>query len=184
MKEEAVRHDATQSGCILVEGPWRGDAHFYGNWLLCAARVNEIVHELKNSDADFRRATETIEIIFGLDFGISATVFLRKLADTTHVTFTIDTASQELIDFVLMAEMGFFSLTGERYQMTLPSDLDAPKVKKAHLKLADTEDDEWIHPELLVAPMSCSRAKLFQSLLGKMNPGHRMADRRALLYLD
>jgi hypothetical protein len=89
-----------------------------------------------------------------------------------------------MIDFVLMSEMGFFSLTGERYQMTLPSLLDVNKVKQAHIKLAETEDEEWIHPERLVADMPYSRAEMFQQLLGKMNQSHRLADRYALLFLD
>jgi hypothetical protein len=46
-----------------------------------------------------------------------------------------------------MVEMGFFTLTGDRYQMTLPTKLDMDRVKQAHLKLAGTEDENWIHPE-------------------------------------
>ena len=77
---------------------------------------------LKKDDVQFQRAADAIEMISCLDFGIAASIFLeRSLADATHGTFIIDPASEELIDFVLMSEMGFFSLTGERYQMTPPS---------------------------------------------------------------
>jgi hypothetical protein len=169
---------------ILVEGPAWGDARFYGNWLLSAATANELMVSLKKNDPEFRRAAEAIETIFCLDFGIAATVFLKRLADTAYETFILDPASEDLIDFVLMSEMGFFSLTGERYQMTSPSHLDANKVKQAHIKLAETEDEEWIHPERLVVDMPCSRAETFQQLLGKMNQGQRLADRHALLFLD
>jgi hypothetical protein len=169
---------------ILVEGPAWGDARFYGNWLLSAATANELMLSLKENDSEFRCATDAIETIFCLDYGIAATVFLRRLADTAYETFILDPTLEELIDFVLMAEMGFFSLTGERYQMTSPSNVDVSKVKQAHIKLAETEDEEWIHPERLVVDMPYSRATMFQQRLGKMNQSHRLADRHALLFLD
>jgi hypothetical protein len=170
---------------ILVEGPAWGDAQFYGNWLLSAAKANELMLSLKKNDLQFQRAADAIEMISCLDFGIAASIFLgRRLADTTHGTFIVDPASEDLIEFVLMSEMGFFSLTGERYQMTSPSHPEVNKVKQAHIKLAETEDEEWIHPERLVVDMPYSRAKMFQQLLGKMNQSHRLADRHALLFLD
>jgi hypothetical protein len=170
---------------VLVEGPAWGDAQFYGNWLLSAATANELMLSLKKNDLQFQRAADAIEMISCLDFGIAASIFLGKsLATTTHGTFIVDPASEDMIDFVLMSEMGFFSLTGERYQMTSPSRLDVNKVKHAHIKLAETEDEEWIHPERLVVDMPCSRAKMFEQLLGKMDQSHRLADRQALLFLD
>lgn len=169
---------------ILVEGPAWGDARFYGIWLLSAATANELMVSLKKNNSEFRCAADAIETIFCLDFGIAATVFLKRLADTAYETFILDPASEDLIDFVLMSEMGFFSLTGERYQMTSPSHLDANKIKQAYIKLAETEDEEWIHPERLVVDMPCLRAETFQQLLGKMNQGQRLADRHALLFLD
>lgn len=174
---------------ILVEGPAWGDARFYGNWLLSAATANELMLGLKQNDLEFQRAADAIEVIFCLDFGIAATAFLKRLADRRD-TFILDPAAEDLsdfmlmIEFVLMSEMGFFSLTGERYQMTSPSHLDVNKVKRAHVKLAETEDEVWIHPERLVVDMPYQRATMFQQLLGEMNQGKRLADRRALLFLD
>ena len=68
-----------------------------------------------------------------------ATVFVSQFVDKQFYTFVVDTDSEDLIDFALMAEMGFFALTGNRYQMILPPNLDMDTVKQAHL--AETPTD-------------------------------------------
>ena len=169
---------------ILVEGPAWGDAEFYGNWLLMAAKANVLLQQVKCDDPDFRSSIDTLEVLYGLDFGLMGTVFMSLFIDKEFQTFVIDPDSDGLIEFVLMAEMGFFTLTGDRYQMTLPTKLDLDQVKQAHLKLAGTEDEDWIHPERLVVDMPHARATEFQRLLGDMDQDQRLADRRALLNLD
>ena len=173
---------------ILVEGPTWGDAEFYGQWLLSAAKANKLVEQAKRDDPEVREAIDTLENCpcLDLDFGIAETVFLSKFVDNEFQTFVIDptTDADFLVDFVLMVEMGFFVLTGERYQMTLPPNLGMDRVKQAHLKLAAREAVYWIYPERLIVDMPYSKAKNYQSLLSKMNQGQRLADRRALLFLD
>jgi hypothetical protein len=169
---------------ILVEGPTWGDAEFYGQWLLSAAKANRLLQQAKRDDPEFRRAIDTLEMCQCLDFGITGTVFVSKLADKEFDTFVIDPSSADIIEFVLMVEMGFFVLTGDRYQMALPPDLDMDGVKQAHLKLAETEDKDWIHPEQLIVDMPYSKAEQYQRLLRNMNQDQRLADRRALLFLD
>jgi len=174
--------------CVLVEGPAWGDADFYGRWLLDAAKANELLQQAKSGNRDLSEAVGSIEAYNRLDFGIMATVFVSQFTDKAFSTFVIDGSSlngfEDLIDFVLMAEMGFFTLTGDRYQMTMPPNLDMDRVVKAHLKLAGTCDDDWSHPEQLVVGISCARAKKYQRLLRHMNQGERLANRRALLFLD
>jgi hypothetical protein len=169
---------------VLVEGGAWGDAEFYGNWLLMAAKANELLQQAKSDDPDFRSSIDTLEVLQCLDFGIMAMVFVSQFADKKLQTFVFDPVSADLFDFILMVEMGFFTLTGDRYQMTLPTKLDMDRVKQAHLKLAGTEDEEWIHPERLVVDMPRARAIEFQRLLGDMDQNQRLADRRALLFLD
>ena len=170
---------------ILVEGPGWGDAAFYGRWLMAAATANELLQDAKKNDAEFRTAIDTLEIVQCLDFGIMATVFLARFVDKQFETFVIDVNHcEDLLDFVLMAEMGFFVPTGNRYQMTLPANLDMDRVKEAHLKLARTEDENWIHPEELIESMPYSDARKYQHLLRNMNQDQRLADRRALLFFD
>jgi hypothetical protein len=168
---------------ILVEAPAWGDAKFYAQWLLDAAKANDLLHQAQKEDPEFRERIETLEVLHCLDFGIMATVFLSQMVGK-YYTFVVDTNSWDANDFVLMAEMGFFTLTGDRYQMTLPTNLDIVTVKKAHLKLADTEDKHWIHPERLFVAMPKPRAQMYQRLLGKIGQAQRLADRKALLFLD
>jgi hypothetical protein len=183
MKTE--NYDCKCKSCILVEGPAWGDAKYYGRWLIAAAKANELLQIAKKHDAEFLRAIDTLETLQVLDFGIMATVFLSHFADQEFQTFVIDVdSSHDLIDFVLMIEMGFFTQTGNCYQMTLPSRLNLNKVKQAHLKLAATEDDEWIHPERFIVTMSYFEAKKYQRSLRTMSEEARLADRRALLFLD
>jgi GAF domain-containing protein len=155
--------------CILVEGPRWGDAAFYGRWLMAASTANELLQDARKNDAEFRTAIETLEIVQCLDFGIMATVFLSLFVDKQFETFVINVNDcADLLDFVLMAEMGFFMLTGNRYQMTLPANLDMDRVKEAHLKLARTEDENWIHPEELIGSVPYSDARKYQHLLRSM----------------
>jgi hypothetical protein len=139
----------------------------------------------KKDDPEFRARVDPLECMQLLDFGILATVFISQLVDKEFYTFSVQTDSDDLTEFSLMAEMGFFTLTGDRYQMTLPTNLDMTAIKKAHLRLAETEDEDWIHhPERLVVAMPSSRAQMYQRLLRDMNQTQRLADRRALLFLD
>jgi|SRR5215471_3375285 len=170
---------------ILVEGPAWGDAEFYGQWLLEAAKAQRLLDHAKRDDLVFRQAIDTLEVVQLLDYGIMATIFLSQFADKQFQTFIIDLASWDANDFCLMAQMGFFALTGDRYQMVLPRNLDMERVKQAHLKLAETQDEDWVHhPERLIVAMPHARATRFQRLLGEMNQDRRLADRRVLLFLD
>jgi hypothetical protein len=190
MKTE--NYDCKCKSCVLVEGPAWGDAEFYGKWLLSAAKANELLQQAKRDDPEFSRSMDILEPIHLLDIGIAATRFVSQFyADKQFCTYVIKTDREhpetdpgEHVDFVPMAEMGFFKLTGNRYQMTLPPDLDLDTVKQAYLKLAATEDEDWIHPERLVVDMPYSWATNYQRSLRKMNQGQRLADRRALLFLD
>jgi hypothetical protein len=80
-----------------------------------------------------------------------------------------------------MVSLGFFRLTGHRYQMTIPDRLTESKVKKAALAVAGTEDDDWLHPEKLITIMSLSEARAWQVRLRAMDEAHRIADRKLLL---
>jgi hypothetical protein len=49
---------------VLIEGPRWGDAEFYGNWLLAAAKANRLVQQAEARDPEFRKAREIIEILY------------------------------------------------------------------------------------------------------------------------
>jgi hypothetical protein len=181
----ADRMEWETDAVALVEGPAWGDATFYGHWLIEAATANELLGGVCNGDEDFgMKLRDSLELLRPLDFGLMGTVFLSQFADKEFASFLVDYESEDLIEFCLMAEMGFFTRTADRYQMTLPTKLDLDCVKQAHLKLMAAEDGERIHPEHLVVTMPSQRAITLQALLWGMDQGQRLADRRALLFMD
>jgi hypothetical protein len=97
------------------------------------------------------------------------------------VTFLVRLDSDEGELFAMMAEMGFFVLTGQRYQMVVPNRLNIAKVKRAMLRFAQTEDNEYfLHPEHLVTAMPFVEAKAWQKRLRAMRKNHGNADRLML----
>jgi hypothetical protein len=163
---------------VLVEGPELGDANFLGRWLMRAAEAKALLLQAKADDPAFRKELEPLDRAGFFDFDIIGRIFVARLE--LH-TFAVDADSDELLDFCLMAHMGFFVLTNDRYQMVIPSRLDIEIVKQAHLVLVRTEDEDWIHPEQLIAAMPHGQAAGWQLRLGKMDQTQRLAERRALL---
>ena len=175
--------DDRSEPCILIEGPIWADAKFYGRWLVAADRANQFwLKALKNPL--FEKQVDRLTIGSMPDFGIGATVMLSRL-EKNFASFIVHLTSgdEELVDeFVMMVEMGFFVLTGHRYQMAIPTRLNMERVKRAALKFAQTEDEDYyLHPEYLVVTMLKTEAEVWQRRLREMDPAHRCADRAALL---
>jgi hypothetical protein len=168
---------------FLIEGPRWGDTEFYGMWLLAAARADALWKEaIKNPI--FAQQVDRLLLAYIPDFGIGATVLLSKL-ETNLVSLAVCLNGEEVElveEFAMMVEMGFFVLTGQRYQMAVPAPLDITKIKRATLKFAETEDENYyLHPEYLVATMPYAEAKAWQTCLRKMDETRRLADRLLLL---
>ena len=88
----------------------------------------------------------------------------------------------EIEEFAMMIEMGFFVLTGQRYQMTIPTGLSIDTVRRAALKYALTEDEDYLlHPEYLIITMPFDQAEAWQERLRVMDSQRRCADRLLLL---
>lgn len=172
-------HSSNQS-CVLVEGPRWGDAEFMGNWMLAVAKV-ETLWEEALKDSNFERQIDRLLVAYIPHFGISAAIMLSQLGKHHNSSFLVEFDGDEE-EFVMMVEMGFFVLTGDRYQMVIPKQINLDQVKRAALKLARTEDDEsLLHPEYIVATMPCAEAKEWQTHLRKMGEDRRCTDRLLLL---
>ena len=165
--------------CVLVEGPAWGDADFCGRWLRAAAKADTLLSKARMRDPDFGMIISDLEFSRLFNYGIMSIVFLGAFTDKHFYTFTINTDDEDLIEFAVMAEMGFFTLTGDRYQVTIPEKLNLKIVVTAHLKLATTDDLE----DLVVA-MPSSKAAWLQRSLSAIDQAQRVADRRALLFWD
>jgi hypothetical protein len=166
--------------CILVEGPRWGDAEFFGRWLLAAVDASKLWHEAVR-DPLFKKQIERLEVVYHLDFGTAALAMLLELREH-FVAFTLPLDSEEGELFAMMAELGFFALTGDRYQMVIPTLADIGELKEALLRFAKTEDEEYaLHPEHLITTMPFASAIAWQSRLLAMDEQCRSADRTILL---
>src|SRR5262249_47467831 len=103
MLENSISDDCP---CILIEGPRWGDAAFYGKWLLAAAEADAIWEKADPSFKNHNLGMTAITLLSALWRG---RVALMVCLTDWHV--------------IMMVEMGFFVLTGERYQMVIPRQL-------------------------------------------------------------
>ena len=160
--------------CVLVEGPPWGDAHFYGQWLLAAAKAQTLWTEVLE-DLEFAKQVERVLIVYLSDFGIAATRMLMKLRDHC-TTFILDLLTEDGEEFAMMVGMGLFVQCERTCRMAIPPLLTPDTLKNAILTFARTEDHEYIlHPEQLVTSMSAAAAKVLQE---QINAFHGPRDER------
>ena len=170
---------------ILVEGPGRGNAEFFGNWLSAAAKADALWNKAIEGRI-FKKKVELLTVIYIPDFGEAAIFFLSKLQkDNSSFMVRLNTAQfeelHEVEELVVMIEMGFFVRTGQHYKMAIPVDLNIKTVKMAALKFALTADEESLHPESLVATIPYVEAKAWQCRQRELCKLHNRADWLMLL---
>jgi hypothetical protein len=149
---------------VLVEGPAWGDAQFYGESLLAAAKAQVLWKEALQ-DQQFAKQSERLRIVYEPDFGIAATLILMNLRGN-WTTFVLDLEDKLGEDFAMMAGMGFFVQSGPALRMTNPPFLTLDTLKDSILTFARTEDHEYVlHPEHVVTCTSSAEAKVLQKQL-------------------
>ncbi len=155
-------HAISNNSCIVIQSWEWGHAGFLGKWLLAAAHAETLWREARKNPA-FENQVERVCGVFIPDFGIAASEMLGRLLKAPRTVVVLDLGSEEAEDFAMMAAMGFFAPYRERYRLSIPSDLSLAKVKKAILRFAETEDEEYaLHPEGLVNTMLFSEARALQ----------------------
>jgi hypothetical protein len=156
---ERASHIDSDSRCILIESPKWGDAAFCGKWLSAAAHAETLWREARK-DPEFDNQVERVCVVFIPDFGIGASVMLRRLLNVYRTSLLLNLDSETGEECVMMIRMGLFAPFNERYRMSIPSGLNLSKVKEATLTYAETEDEEYaLHPEYLVNTMLFSEAR-------------------------
>jgi len=150
--------------CVLVEGPAWGDAEFYGEWLLAAAKAEAFWKEAF-TDQDFKKQVERVCVCYLPDFGIAATIMIMELRE--HRTrFVLDVNSEDGEDFTMMVAMGFFAQKHQYYHMTLPSRLTGFSTKR-------TPPPCWTVRFPMENPWKAgSRTRKSLMLFGAGNPSH------------
>ena len=109
--------------CILVEGPRWADIKFYARWLLAVARADEFWKKAIK-DPVFKKQVDRLLVDTIPDFRIGATVMLSRL-EKNSASFVVQINNEdEGVEFVMLAEMGLFIRTGQRYQMVVPTRLN------------------------------------------------------------
>jgi hypothetical protein len=157
--------------CLLIEGPRWSDAAFHGKWLLAAAKAQAL---WEKADPSFKKQVDAL--VNMPDFNICATSLIACLY-RDRVALMVPLEDWHVI---MMVEMGFFVLTGQRYQMVIPAGVTMG-FKRA-LKLAQAEDEEYIrYLEHHVAIMPYAEAKAWRARLLDMDEDQRCADRDLLL---
>lgn len=165
---------------VLVEGPGPGEAEFLGRWLLAAVAADRTLHEQLKRNSVLKDQISSLEVLYEIRFSSAATRFLELLMKDL-AAFTLSIKDDWIDLFSVMADLGFFRLTGERYQMTVPGDISGTRIETALLKLAATEDHYWLHPEYLVHCVTKIYAQTWHSRLEKLPWMQRVADRSILL---
>ncbi|MCK1629750.1 hypothetical protein [Bradyrhizobium sp. 162] len=165
---------------VLVEGPGPGEAEFLGRWLLAAAAADRALQERFKHNTTLKQQISSLEIVYGIRFSSGATKFLELLMkDLTAFSLSLE---DDWIDlFAVMADLGFFCLTGERYQMTLPSGTSGCAIEASLLKLAATEHHFCLHPEQMIHCITKIDAHTWHSRLESLSWMQRVADRDLLL---
>jgi hypothetical protein len=165
---------------VLVEGPGPDDAEFLGRWLLAAAAADRALQEQFKRNPTLRKQISSLEVCYEIRFSAAATRFLALLMENL-TAFTLSIEENWIDPFSIMADLGFFRLTGERYQMTVPPNIPGSAIEVALLKLAATERNFSMHPEHLIHFVTRTYAQTWRARLEKLPWMQRVADRNILL---
>jgi hypothetical protein len=167
---------------VLVEGPEPGDAGFLGHWLLAAVEADQALHEQFKQNPDLKEQISRLEVVYLVCFSPTATRCVELLMIDLS-SFSLAVCEEPFGEiFTVMAELGFFRQTGDRYQMTIPQAISGSKIEVALIRLAATEDQEYfLHPEHLVTCLSRPEAEAWQLRLKRLPWMQRVADRNVLL---
>lgn len=166
---------------VLVEGPGPGDAEFLGRWLLAAAAADKTLTEQFERNENLRNQIRNLEVVSLIAFAPAATKFVELLMKNL-TCFSLSVWDEWGEMFAVMAQLGFFSRTGHRHQMTVPRQVPGEAIETALLKLSATEDSGFhLHPEQLVSCQSKLVVKNWERRLEALPWMHRVADREILL---
>jgi hypothetical protein len=143
--------DSPESGeraCVVVEGPSCDDADFIRGWLDAALHSDQLVLQHFERKPDFRKVISRLEVEYCIEFAPAAAWFVRKwLKDKRSFYINLLTSPWAEM-FTAMVGVGFFTRTGNYYQMTIPDRVELGPIAESLVQFAETED-AWgfLHPE-------------------------------------
>jgi hypothetical protein len=173
--------DADEFGWVLIEGPGPGAAEFLGRWLLAAVEADRMLQERFKQNPSLKEQITRLEVAYLVSFSPAATAFVERLMKNL-TCFSLPLWGEWGEIFTVMAELGLFRQTGDRYQMTIPQHVSGLRIETALLNLAATEDESYfLHPEHFVTCHSKADAEEWQVRLVGLPWMQRVADRDFLL---
>jgi hypothetical protein len=110
---------------VLVEGPGPSEAEFLSLWLLAAVEADRAVQEQFKQNPGLKRQMSRLEVAYLTSFSFSwAAMRFVELLMKNRACFMLALWDDWGEIFIVMAELGFFRLTGDRYQMTRARGVD------------------------------------------------------------
>jgi hypothetical protein len=184
---EAAFLDRLSDRWIVVEGPSPDDVDFTIRWLLAARQMDHAWHShaWDNPEVEglysYNPTNEPADQRRNADFGAAALAFVGKWLEngTAFVLNIYDSRWRE--KFWLMMVAGFFVLTGDRYQMMIPSDI---AIKEIHGRLSEwlkRTDREGLSSIDLFLTQTEGDARSWEARLRHMDIAARIADRAILI---
>jgi hypothetical protein len=166
---------------VLVEGPSIRDLDFAAAWLMAVVGAHERFWEC-SKDPRFRASLDYLQIRSFIEFHNSAMDFVGSwLQGKGAFEFEVQNHVRG-VTFAVMKALGFFSLTDQRYQMTMPSGVTQEDIYKAVHRLTEMHDGNGcLCPEELLVSMEPQEAKEWAVRLKDMEVDERLADRKLLL---
>jgi hypothetical protein len=156
------------------------DAVFVSRWLAFAIEADRILeHHL--TDRDFKSRIERLGVVYAVEFSPAAMAFVIFCLNSP-TAFSLSLFDSEWAEnLAFMAATGFFTRTGQHYQITHPRALTIDTIKDALLQLAVTEDGDYyyLHPEWLLTTMPEKEAQQRVRALKKFFRRQQIADRKA-----
>jgi hypothetical protein len=168
--------------CVVIEGPCCCDAEFIRDWLDAALESDQLLLQHFERKPELRKKLSRLEVEHCIEFAPAAASFIRKWLKDRR-SFYIDLQDSPWAEmFTVMVGVGFFTRTGNHYQMTIPDRVELEPITESLLQFAETED-AWcfLHPERHLATQTRYQAKgLYQRIRSK-DEATRLADRAKLL---
>jgi hypothetical protein len=118
-----------QETLVLVEGPEDCDAGFVASWLQAAVNADEIAQTYEVNPKS--GTVLTLADVYDIQFGAMAARYAGKFL-TKRGVFAVDVSELPFPQvFATMVKLRFFTLTGNRYQMTMPDAHDGSLIAEA-----------------------------------------------------
>jgi hypothetical protein len=166
----------------LIEGPSTRDIDFATAWLNAAVGARESLCEC-SKERRFRWSLDYLQIGSCIEFHSSAMDFVGGwLHGKGAFEFEVSRDYVRGVTFTVMNALGFFTLTGQRYQMTIPANVTHEEIRKAVHRLTEIHDGNGcFYPEDLAVSIEPQEAEEWAIRLRGMKEDERLADRNALL---